>query len=422
MRYKKKILPNGVRILLVPMPESLTTTVSVLVEAGSEYETKDNNGISHFLEHMCFKGTKKRPSARIISEELDGIGAHYNAFTGQEYTGYWAKANWRKTNKIVDVVSDIYLNPLFDEGEIEKEKGVIVEEINMYEDIPSRDIYDVFGALLYGDQPAGWNVLGRKELIRKFKREDFLAYREKRYIAPATVIIVAGRFDEKKMLARLHHYFADLPSRKKEKKPKVIERQSRPQVAVKYKKTDQAHLMIGFRALDIFDKRNRALDLAAAILGGGMSSRLFQRLREEMGVAYYVRADNDASIDHGVFEIAAGVDVSRVRDAVRAILDECRALRDGHIDESELKKAKDMVIGTMYLGLESSDHWANYYGMQEVLKKEIISPNEFAKRIRAITPREISAIVRKVFNDKNLNMAVVGPFENRRTFSSLLKL
>jgi len=422
MKFKKKILKNGMKVIFVPMPESLTATVLVLVEAGSKYETKEINGISHFLEHMCFKGTAKRPHAIDIAGELDGIGAQSNAFTGQEYTGYWAKASFRKVNKLLDVVSDIYINPVFNESEIEKEKGVIVEEINMYEDMPARHIQDLFVELLYGDQPAGWNIAGEESIVRKLGREDFVKYRSEHYVAGATTVIVAGRFDESKMLDAIKNKFKNISTAKKHTKKKVKEIQSRPQVLVKYKKTDQSHLVIGFRGYDIFHKQTSVLNAIAGILGGGMSSRLFQKLREEMGVGYYVRAYDDPSTDHGVFQASAGVDNKRVKEVVKAILLEFKKLKTELVSEEELKKVKDYLIGNMYLELESSDELANFYGMQEVLKKSEVSPQEFARRLRDVTPLQIKKVANQIFTNKGLNMAIIGPFKEEKQFKKIFKL
>jgi len=422
MKFKKKILKNGMKVITVPMPESLTATVLVLVEAGSKYETKEINGLSHFLEHMCFKGTTKRPRAIDIVGELDGIGAQNNAFTGQEYTGYWAKASFRKVSKLLDVVSDIYLNPVFNEGEIEKEKGVIVEEINMYEDMPARHIQDLFIELLYGDQPAGWNIAGEESIVRKLGREDFIKYRREHYVASATTVIVAGRFDEKKILEIVKKKFKSISIAKKHSKKKVKEEQKRPRVLVKYKKTDQTHLVIGFRSRDIFHKENPILSVLAGILGGGMSSRLFQKLREEMGVGYYVRCYSDPSTDHGVFQASAGVDNKRVKEVIRAIVGEFKKLKSELVSEEEIKKVKDYLVGNMYLELESSDELANFYGMQEVLKKMEVSPQEFAKKIRAVTPAEVKGVANRIFTNDRLNLALIGPFRDNKEFSRGFRL
>ena len=215
MRIKKTKLDNGLRIITISM-DTPTVTVLVLVQTGSKYETKNINGISHFLEHMCFKGTKKRPTALDIAKELDGIGSKYNAFTSHEYTGYYAKAEKKHFNTVLDVVSDIYLYPVFDSREVEKEKGVIADEINMFEDTPSRHVHDLFGRLLYGDQPAGWNVAGTKEITRSLSRDDFAAYRDKHYVASSTIVVVTGNINQEQAIKKVKTKFAGISTGKKE--------------------------------------------------------------------------------------------------------------------------------------------------------------------------------------------------------------
>src|SRR3989344_631902 len=328
MRFSKKVLHNGLRVIIVPMKDNPTVTVLVLVEAGSKYEGKKNNGISHFLEHMCFKGTSKRPKAIDISKELDSLGSHYNAFTAQEYTGYYAKSDARHFNKIFDIVSDIYLNSTFPEAEMQKEKGVIIEEINMYEDMPHRHVQDLMMKLLYGDQPAGWNIAGEKKNILNMKRDDFVKYKAAHYLPEATVLVVAGQVKEKEVFMEVSKIFADIKSGQKDKKPKVKEFQTKPEVLLKFKKTDQTHFVLGVRTYDLFNKKNAILSVLGGVLGGGMSSRLFQKLREEMGVGYYVRAYNDVYTDHGFFQISAGVDNKRINEVIRAVLAECKKLKE----------------------------------------------------------------------------------------------
>jgi predicted Zn-dependent peptidase len=252
--YNKKILPNGLRIITIPMKDTPTVTVLVMVEAGSKYETKDISGLSHFLEHMCFKGTVKRPSALIISRELDSIGSHYNAFTSEEYTGYYAKAASKHAMKILDVVSDIYLNPTFPPAEIEKEKGVIIEEINMYRDLPQRHVQELFMTLLYGDQAVGWGIAGSKETVQSMTQKHFIDYRDSHYVAEATTVIVAGNFDEAAMIAAVEEKFAAIPVSKKIIKAPVNEKQSMPAILSETRSTDQSHIVLGVRAFDIFNK------------------------------------------------------------------------------------------------------------------------------------------------------------------------
>src|SRR3989338_7469644 len=312
MQFLKKVLKNGLRVITVPMKDNGTVTVLVLVEAGSKYETKKVNGISHFLEHMCFKGTVKRPKAVDISKELDALGSQYNAFTAQEYTCYYAKSDAKHFKKILDVVSDIYLNSAFPEAEIQKEKGVIIEEINMYEDMPARHVQDLFMKLLYGDTPAGWNIAGEKKNILQMTRDDFVKYKSEHYLPEATVLVVAGKVTEQEVLKEVNKIFSKVSRGKKNGKIQVKDKQGKPQALASFKKTDQTHFVLGVRSHDLFSKYNAVLSVLGGVLGGGMSSRLFVKLREEMGVGYYVRAYNDAYTDHGVFQISAGVDNKRI--------------------------------------------------------------------------------------------------------------
>jgi predicted Zn-dependent peptidase len=419
---KKIILPNGLRILFVPQASSLAASVLILVEAGSEYETKSINGVSHFLEHMMFKGTTNRPRPGMIAEELAALGAQSNAFTGQEYTGYWAKSEAKKLPKILEIVSDLYLNPLFDPEEIEKERGVIIEEINMYEDNPARRVQEIFNSLLYGDQPAGWDISGEKEIIRKLAKKDFGRYREERYVASGTLVVVAGKFDEKKALKQIKQYFGALPRRHADKKSKTKERQARPEVAAKFKESGQSHLALGFRAFDLFDKRRYAIQVLADVLGGGMSSRLWKRVREELGAAYYIDAGVDLSLDHGSFSVSAGVDHGKIDIVIKAILEECQRIRDELVPDAELQRTKDHMIGGLILGLETSDSLASFYGSQEILTKKLLPPEKIIDTIKGVSAAEIRAVARAIFLNKSLNLAVIGPYQNDDMFKKILTL
>ena len=416
MQYTKTKLKNGLRVITVPMKDNPTVTVLVLVETGSKYETKAKNGISHFLEHMCFKGTTMRPSAHAISAELDGLGSQYNAFTGQEYTGYYAKSDSKHFKQIFDVVSDIYLNSTFPEAEMEKEKGVIVEEINMYEDMPHRHVQDLLMGLLYGDQPAGWNIAGSRENVRAMTRDDFVNYKKAHYVPKATTVIVAGSVKEKDVQKEIARVFGALTNQKKDEKKKVVEKQSKPAALISYKKTDQTHLVLAVRTFDIYSKRNATLSVLATILGGGMSSRLFIKLREELGVAYYVRAGTDNYTDHGVFQISAGVSNERVQEVIGEILKECAKLRTEPVTPAELAKAKEYIVGNMKLELESSDAWANFFGGQEVMRKKLQGPEEIEKKIRRVKATDIQEMAKEIFSDKKLNLTLIGPFETDKEF------
>lgn len=420
--FKKTVLENGLRIITAPQPGNPAVTLLVLVEAGSEYETKDINGLSHFLEHLCFKGTKKRPTANNIASELDGIGAFYNAFTSQEFTGYFAKAGAKHLDKIIDVVSDIYLNSVFDPKEIDKERGVIIEEANMYEDLPMARVQYLFLELLYGDQPAGWNIVGEKQVIRGLKRDDFIKYREKHYLAGKTIVVVAGAIDEVGVIEKIKEAFMGMTTGAEVKKLKPKESQEKPALLVKYKESDQTHLILGVRGYDIFDKRRFAAEIISDLLGGGMSSRLFQKIREEMGAAYYVNASTDFFSDHGYLRASAGVECQRLPEVVGAIVAELKRLRDEPIPPTELQKVKDHLIGGLMLGLETSDDLARFYGGQEVVEKKIMTPEKIMEHIQAVTAEEIQEVAKDLFKNEGLNLAVIGPLKNSDELQSVLKI
>ena len=373
---------------------------------------------------MCFKGTDNRPNSGEIHKELDSLGAQSNAFTSHEFTGYYAKAHSKQTDKIIDIISDMYLNPIFNRDEINKEKGVIIEEMNMYEDLPMRNVQELFMNLLYGDQPTGMTILGDKKFIKKSSRQDFIDYREKHYVASATTVVVAGKFDEKKVVKDIEKRFSKISTDKKVKKEKVIEKQTRPQLKIQNKKTDQTHLVLGVRALGLFKKDNAVVSMIAGVLGAGMSSRLFSRLRGDLGCCYYVRANNDSFTDHGFLEISSGIDKTRIVEIVKVLLEEIEKMKIELVSDKELKKVKEYLMGNMFLGLESSDSFAEYYGIQEVLRREIQNPKERAKRIKEITAKDIRRVAKKIFINKGLNLAIVGPVskKDKKEIVKVLKL
>ncbi len=408
--------------MAVPIKNAPSVTVMSLIEAGSEYESRQMNGISHFLEHMCFKGTEKRPKSIDISREFDSLGAEHNAFTDKEVTCYWARAHNKHTDKILDIISDMYLHPTFPANDLETEKGVIVEEINMYKDLPQRLVHEVFDELLYGDQPAGRSIAGTEETVTSFKRDDFIKYRKEHYVASATTIVVAGDIDVPSIFKKVQKAFADIPTSQNDKKKKVTEKQSEPKTRVQFKETDQTHVVIGVRTFDFYDKRMPVLRLLSAVLGNGMSSRLFQKMREELGICYYVRSGINDYTDHGTLTISAGVDSGRVEQGIKGILDEIIRIRDEKIPEPELRKAKDYLIGNMYLGLESSDELANFYGSQEIFKQEIKTPKEIEAEIEKITSADVSKLAKEILKNETLNMAIVGKYNDNDKFKGILRV
>ena len=421
MNFKKKTLKNGLRMVVVPIKGAPSVTVMSMIEAGSEYETKDKNGISHFLEHMFFKGTKNRPSSLDISREFDSMGAENNAFTSNEVTAYYGKAATKHFGKLLDIISDMYLNPTFPETEMEKEKGVIVEEINMYEDLPQRKVHEVFAELLYGDTSHGWSILGPRENIKNMKREDFLDYRKTHYVAGKTMIIVAGDLEVNSAFKKIENAFKNITTGKLIKKKKLIEKQNKVGLKIKHKDTDQIHLVLGVRTFDLHDKRMPTLKVLSTILGAGMSSRLFQKMREELGICYYIRSGINDLSDHGNFIVFAGVDKSCLEIAVKGILEEIKKIINEKISSGELRKSKDYLIGNMYLNLESSNSLTNFYGFQEIMREKIKTPKEVEKEIENVTANDIQKLAKQIFTDKNLNMAIVGNVKNTKSLKNILR-
>jgi len=420
--FKKRVLENNLRIITIPVKNTRAVTFLVFVGAGSKYETKEINGTSHFLEHMFFKGTQKRPSTLKIAETLDRIGGEYNAFTTKEATGYWAKVALKYQDIALDWISDIFLNSKLEEKEIEREKGVIIEEINMYLDTPVSYIHDLWNEALYGDQPAGWKVIGEKENILQMDRKKIVDYLKNHYSASNTIIGVAGNINPSIIEKKVKKYFENINKTIPQQKIKVKEKQEKPASLVYFKETDQTHLCLGVRAYDIFHPKRYALGLLATILGGNMSSRLFISVRERRGLAYYISTGANNTTDTGYLVTSAGVDHKNVEEVIKLILKEYQSFKDKLIAGEELKKAKDYLKGTMSLSLESSDSQAFFYAEQELLKKEILKPEDIFKKIDGVSVNDIKKVAEDIFKPEKLNLALIGPFKEKEKFNKLLKI
>jgi len=421
MKYKKITLPNGLRIITIPTKGNPAATVMVMTETGSKYETKAENGLSHFIEHMCFKGTPKRPSSAIVNKELDAMGAMSNAMTSEEYTGYYAKAEKKHWKQILDVISDMYLHPNFPEKDLETERGVILQEISMYEDLPQEKVGLFLQSLLYGDTPVGRWIAGTKESVSKLKHKSFIEYHKKHYVAEGTIVVVSGDINELEIKKEVQKLFKDISIKKKPGKEKVVEKQTEPKMALASKKTDQTHIVLGVRTYPAKDKRQTTMDVLAGVLGGGMSSRLFHKLRDEMGACYYVHAGTNDFTDHGYFYIATGIENQRAEEVINVLLSECRRLKTELVSPEELKKVKDLLVGRMYLRLETTNALAMFYAGQEVLKGKMEFPNQIEKEIRAVTDKDIQKVAKEIFQNKNLNLALVGDIKNGAGLKRVLK-
>jgi len=411
--YEKNTTKDGLRIITVPDESSKAVTVLVLVGTGSKYETGKNNGISHFLEHMLFKGTKKRPNALKIAETLDQVGGMYNAFTSKEVTGYYAKVDASHSYLALDWVSDIFLHSKLETKDIKKERGVILEEFNMILDHPMSYVDDLFEKLLYGDQPAGWEIIGKKDNILRFQRKDFLNYFKDHYSALNTIVCVSGNFNQKLMKAEIEKKFKSIQKHTPQQKIRTTELQKEPRVLVFPKKTDQTHLCLGARSYDLFHPKIDAEEVLSVILGGNMSSRLFTEIREKRGLAYYVRTSSEKYTDSGYLVTKAGIPNNAVEKVVDLILKEYRSIREKGVHQKELKKAKDYLKGSLILSLESSDRKASFYATQEILMGKILTVQEKCAKIDKVKVSDIGEVAREIFQKDHLNLALIGPHKDK---------
>ncbi len=424
MKFSKTALPNGLRVITIPMPSFESATALVMVGAGSRYETKKNSGISHFLEHMAFKGTEKRPSALDIASLIDGIGGEFNAFTGKEYTGYYVKAGKGNVETILDVLSDMLKHSKLDPTEIEKEKGVIIEEINLYEDMPMRKIGDIYENLLYGDTPMGWDIAGEKDIIRAITREDFVSYMQSLYSPHNMTVVIAGGIEEAQMRELVGEYFGDMAKFETIKAKPLKESQKKPQVLIRNKKTEQIHIALGVRTINLNHPDKYPLSVLSSILGGGMSSRLFNEVREKRGLAYYVRSSSDEYMDCGSLVSTAGIDPKRVKDAISVMIEQYQLVAEGklNITAKELQKAKEYMKGHLVLELEDSRSVSTFYAHQELLEKEILNPDQILKLIDKVTKEQIDEVGKKYFVNTGLNLALIGNFEDKKALEELVVL
>ncbi|MBI2034406.1 MAG: insulinase family protein [Candidatus Levybacteria bacterium] len=373
---------------------------------------------------MAFKGTQKRSSALAISSLIDGIGGEFNAFTDKEITGYYIKSSKNNIKLSLDVLSDMLMHAKLDPKEIDKERGVILEEINLYEDTPVRKIGDIYEYLMYGDTPMGWDTAGEKEIIKKITREDFVTYMDDFYSAANCTVVVAGGIDTKKTFDLVSEYFSPMKRFKTKKKKPVKLSQKKPEMLVKHKQTEQVHLALGVRTASVNSADRYALSVLSAIFGGGMSSRLFHEVREKRGLAYYVRTQSEHYSDSGTLVTTAGIDPKRIGEAVEVILSEYKKAGAGRlaVTGDELKKAKQFLKGHMVLELEDSRAVAGYYANQELLEKKIMNPDEVIAKINMVTIDDIERVGKKYFVNERLNLAVIGNFTDGQKLQKVLRL
>ena len=416
--FERRELSNGLRVLTAPQQHAQSVSCFVMLAAGSRYETAETNGIAHFAEHMFFKGTERRPTARDIAGEIDAIGGEFNAFTGKEYTGYYVRCAAETRDVALDVLVDMLRHSTFDPEEIEREKGVIVEEMNMYFDTPRDFIGGVYENLLYGDQPLGWDIIGRKETVREATRETFTDYVDRWYRPDRMVVGVGGRIGDG-LLPRLEELLGDLAHRESGAAAPVQLPANGSRVTVHTKASDQAHLVLGVRSRPLVDPDRYVLQLLATVLGGGMSSRLFTEVRERRGLAYYVFSTNHAYTDAGSLHAQSGVDINRIDDAVSTIVEQFRLLASEPVPSDELEKARSFAKGRFVLQLESP-HGQIMFGLRrEVLEGAATEPADVLAALDAVTAEDIQRVAQDVL-DTGFRLAVIGPFDDPERFEKLL--
>jgi predicted Zn-dependent peptidase len=421
--HKKTTFNNKVRLITVPSKDTKAVTVLFLFGVGSRYESKNVNGVSHFIEHLMFKGTKKRPTTLDISKELDSVGAEFNAMTSKDYTGYYIRIDNKKAELAVDILSDMLLNSKFENIEINRERGVIVEEINMYHDNPLMHVETILEESIYSGNSLGWDVAGPASVIRKVTRKQIIDYKNKFYRPDNVVVVVAGKMTDKvtKMIEEkfVNKFGVQTEPLEPFKNYNIVQKE--PRVKVQYKDTKQVQLAIGFPSFSNKTDDKYALNLMTIILGGNMSSRLFISVRERRGLCYFIRCFPNYYQDTGNIVIQAGLDKSRIEEAIKVIIQELDRIKKKGVTQKELNDAKAYIRGKTILSLENTSSLAEYYSKQELLSGELLSPDQKFKKIQKVTRADIQNISKTVFDMKKINLALIGPFKSKDRFEKLFR-
>jgi predicted Zn-dependent peptidase len=418
--YERHTLSNGLRVLTAPLDHAQSVACYVMLAAGSRYERAENRGIAHFAEHMFFKGTQRRPTARDIAMEVDSIGGEFNAFTSKEYTGYYIRCAAEQRDQAFDVLVDMLRNSKFDAEELEREKGVIIEEMNMYFDTPRDYVGSVYEELLFGSNPLGWETLGTKETIQAANRDTFLEYLHEWYTPRRMVVGCAGAVGED-LLPMLENLLGDLGGNGAgSPTPAQIEHSADPRVRVHRKESDQANVALGVPSYPLGHPDRYALQLLGTVLGTGMSSRLFLEVRERRGLAYYVFAFNNSLTDSGTLYAQAGVDLKRAEEAVGVIAEQFKLLAEQPVPPDELEKARALAKGRFVLQTESPNGLILFGLRREVLEGQAAEPEEILAGLDAVTTEDVQRVAQDVIGGNGLRCAVIGPFDDDEAFAKLL--
>ncbi len=419
--FERQQLSNGLRVLTAPLGHAQSVACFVMLAAGSRYERAENRGIAHFAEHMFFKGTERHPSSRDLTTLVDGIGGEFNAFTSKEYTGYYVRCAGADRDVAFDVLLDMIRHSKFDPEEIDREKGVILEEMNMYADTPRDQIGTVYETLMFGDNPLGWETLGTKETIRAATRDTFTDYIDEWYTPDRMVIGVAGQVGDG-LVPMLEGVLGDMPTTTpKSPAPAQLDTSPGPRVSVFHKDADQAHLILGVPSIPIDHPDRYAMSLLTGVLGAGMSSRLFLEVRERRGLAYYVSGMNHSYTDAGSLLAQAGVDIKRIDEAVKVIVEQFGRMATERVPDDEFEKARAMIKGRFVLRTENPQGLLMYGLNREVLEGEALEPAELLKQIDAVTAEQVQDLAQRLIATDKLHLAVIGPFKDEDArFSALL--
>jgi len=428
---KKTRLKSGLNVVRIPMPALQSVTSLVLTNTGSRYEKAPEEGVAHFLEHMVFKGTENYPDPQILASTIDAIGADFNAFTSKEYTGYYVKSASKYVGVALDVISDMLLKPLLKQEDIDREKGVIIEEINMYVDTPMYYISMLFERMMFKGSGLSHDILGSKETVSSMTTANFENFLTEWYGPGNLTVVIAGDdtiVNNDKILEDIEKYFTKKTTVRPIDKVAIDQHLSAKPISdermhIEHRKTEQAHMIFGWPGLSRKDKRKEVLAVLHTLFGSTMSSRLFSEVREKRGLCYYVRSDVDYYHDCGVFGASAGVDPKRVHEAISVIIDEFDQIASGKkpVTAEELQRAKDHLFGKITLSLEDSRGVAQYFGLESVLEGEIEDLEETLEKIKSVTIEQIQELVKELIKPEEMRFGLIGPYENPEEFKKYIK-
>jgi len=419
--YQKTILENGLCVLSETMAQTHSASICIFVGVGSRYETNARAGISHFVEHVLFRGTQKRPTSRDISESIEGVGGILNGGTDRESTVYWCKVARPHFEMALDVLSDMMLNSRLDPEDIEKERQVIIEEINMTYDAPSSKVGVIIEKLLWPSDPLGRDIAGTKKSVLATQREDLVGYIQKQYIPSATVVSVAGSVEHKEVVAAVKNCLGGWTGPGQRPGYRAFRKHEAARVEIETRDIEQTHMCLALPGLSLFDPQRFTMDMMNVILGEGMSSRLFSEVRDKLGLAYSVQSYVDHLKDTGSFIVYAGVDTSKAKLALEAIIEELMRFKKETISPAELTKAKEMSKGQLALRLEDSRHVAGWLGGQEVLSGRILTIEDVNSIVDSVRADDIKNLAHSLIDRSKMRLAVVGPLQKREPLRKLVE-